>query len=71
MEVPPQLKRTQHNTISLNLGVVLSIGDGIARVSGLPQIKAGEMVYIFGAKKKVRGLALNLETEQVGVVVFW
>jgi len=53
-----------------SLGVILAIGDGIARVSGLPSIKAGEMVYIFGAKKKVRGLALNLESEHIGVVVF-
>jgi len=55
---------------SLDQGFVLSIGDGIARVDGLPDIKAGEMVYIFGDKKKIRGLALNLETDQVGVVVF-
>jgi proton translocating ATP synthase F1 alpha subunit len=54
----------------LNLGFVLSIGDGIARVSGLPKIKAGEMVYIFGSATKVRGLTLNLETDVVGIVVF-
>jgi len=53
-----------------NLGVVLSIGDGIARVTGLPHIQSGEMVYLFGMQEKVRGLALNLETEQIGVVVF-
>ena len=62
--------KTVHTKHLSNLGVVLAIGDGIARVAGLPQIKAGEMVYIFGAKKKVRGLALNLETEQIGVVLF-
>jgi len=53
-----------------NLGVVLSVGDGIARVSGLPDIQSGEMVYLFGTQEKVRGLALNLETEQIGVVIF-
>jgi proton translocating ATP synthase F1 alpha subunit len=53
-----------------NIGIVLSVGDGIARVAGLPSIKAGEMVYIFGARKKIRGLALNLETDQLGIVVF-
>jgi proton translocating ATP synthase F1 alpha subunit len=68
--VPSLSASNEAMALSLNLGVVLSIGDGIARVSGLPQIKAGEMVYLFGAKKKVRGLALNLETEQIGVVVF-
>jgi proton translocating ATP synthase F1 alpha subunit len=53
-----------------NLGVILAVSDGIARVSGLPEIQSGEMVYIFGLNEKVRGLALNLETDQVGVVVF-
>jgi len=62
--------KNNYMTQTSNLGVVLAIGDGIARVAGLPQIKAGEMVYIFGARKKVRGLALNLETEQIGVVLF-
>ncbi len=59
-----------NETNNPNLGLVLSVGDGIARVSGLPYVKSGEMVYIFGEGQKVRGLALNLETEQVGVVVF-
>ena len=53
-----------------NVGVILSVGDGIARVSGLPTIQAGEMVYIFGETQKIRGLALNLETDQVGIVIF-
>jgi len=53
-----------------NLGIVLSVGDGIARVTGLPDIQSGEMVYLFGMHEKIRGLALNLETEQIGVVVF-
>jgi proton translocating ATP synthase F1 alpha subunit len=57
-------------TTNNNIGIILSIGDGIARVSGLPEIKAGEMVYLFGAEQTLRGLALNLETEEVGVVVF-
>ncbi len=53
-----------------NLGTVLAIGDGIARVNGLPYVQSGEMVYLFGAEQTIRGLALNLEAEQVGVVVF-
>jgi F-type H+-transporting ATPase subunit alpha len=53
-----------------NLVVVLYIGDGIARVTGLPDIQSGEMVYLFGMQEKVRGLALNLEAEQIGVVIF-
>jgi F-type H+-transporting ATPase subunit alpha len=47
-------------------GTVVSIGDGIARVHGLSKVKAGEMVEF---KTGVRGMALNLETDNVGVVV--
>jgi proton translocating ATP synthase F1 alpha subunit len=48
-------------------GVVLSIGDGIARVYGLKKIQAGEMVLF---QTGVKGMALNLENDNVGVVVF-
>ncbi len=49
-------------------GQVLSVGDGIARVFGLQNVMAGEMVEFPGAG--VRGMALNLENDNVGVVVF-
>ena len=49
-------------------GQVLSVGDGIARVFGLQNIMSGEMVEFPGAG--VRGMALNLETDNVGVVIF-
>ena len=49
-------------------GQVLSVGDGIARVFGLQNVMAGEMVEFPGAG--VRGMALNLETDNVGVVIF-
>lgn len=49
------------------IGRVLSIGDGIARVYGLNKIQAGEMVE-FGSG--VKGMALNLESDNVGVVLF-
>ncbi len=49
-------------------GQVLSVGDGIARVFGLQNIMAGEMVQFPGAG--LRGMALNLETDNVGIVVF-
>src|SRR5487761_2422578 len=49
-------------------GQVLSVGDGIARVFGLQNCMAGEMVEFPGAG--VRGMALNLETDNVGVVIF-
>jgi len=49
------------------VGEVLSVGDGIARVWGLDKVQAGEMVEFPGA---IRGMALNLETDNVGVVIF-
>src|SRR3990172_7958835 len=49
------------------IGQVLSVGDGIARVFGLDQVQAGEMVEFPGG---VKGMALNLEADNVGVVIF-
>ena len=49
------------------VGEVLSVGDGIARVYGLDNVQAGELVELPGG---VRGMALNLETDNVGVVIF-
>lgn len=48
-------------------GTVISIGDGIARVVGLNKVQAGEMVEF---RSGIRGMALNLETDNVGVVIF-
>src|SRR5215218_7490277 len=50
------------------VGTVLTVGDGIARVYGLQNVMAGEMVLFPGAG--VRGMALNLESDNVGVVIF-
>ena len=49
------------------IGQVLSVGDGIARVYGLDNVQAGEMVEFPGG---IRGMALNLESDNVGVVIF-
>ncbi|MCC0056708.1 MAG: F0F1 ATP synthase subunit alpha [Rhodobiaceae bacterium] len=49
------------------VGQVLSVGDGIARVYGLDNVQAGEMVEFPGG---IRGMALNLETDNVGIVIF-
>ncbi|TWT15796.1 F0F1 ATP synthase subunit alpha [Reyranella sp. CPCC 100927] len=49
------------------VGSVLSVGDGIARVHGLDNVQAGEMVEFPGG---IKGMALNLETDNVGVVIF-
>ena len=49
------------------VGRVISIGDGVARVYGLDQVRAGEMVEFSSG---VRGMALNLERDNVGIVIF-
>ena len=49
------------------VGQVLSVGDGIARIYGLDKVQAGEMVEFASG---VKGMALNLESDSVGVVVF-
>ena len=49
------------------VGQVLSVGDGVARVYGLDNVQAGEMVEFPGS---IRGMALNLEDDNVGVVIF-
>jgi F-type H+/Na+-transporting ATPase subunit alpha len=50
-----------------DVGRILSVGDGIARVYGLDNVQAGEMVEFPGG---VKGMALNLERDNVGVVIF-
>jgi F-type H+-transporting ATPase subunit alpha len=52
---------------SAEVGQVLSVGDGIARVYGLDNVQSGEMVEFPGG---IKGMALNLETENVGIVIF-
>ncbi len=49
------------------VGQVLSVGDGIARIYGLDNVQAGELVEFAGG---IKGMALNLETDNVGVVIF-
>ena len=49
------------------VGQVLSVGDGIARIYGLDSVQAGEMVEFPGG---IKGMALNLEEDNVGVVIF-
>jgi F-type H+-transporting ATPase subunit alpha len=49
------------------VGQVLSVGDGIARIHGLDQVQAGEMVEFAGG---IKAMALNLEDDNVGVVIF-
>jgi F-type H+-transporting ATPase subunit alpha len=49
------------------IGQVLSVGDGIARIHGLDKVQAGEMVEFPGG---IKGMALNLESDNVGAVIF-
>ena len=49
------------------VGQVLSVGDGVARVYGLDNVHAGEMVEFPGG---IKGMALNLEVDNVGIVIF-
>ena len=51
-----------------DVGTVLSVGDGIARIYGLDNVQAGELIEFPSAG--VKGMALNLETDNVGVVIF-
>ena len=62
-----QIKNFGQDAEVAEIGRVLSVGDGIARVYGLDNIQAGEMVEFPGG---IMGMALNLETDNVGIVIF-
>jgi F-type H+/Na+-transporting ATPase subunit alpha len=62
-----QIKNFGREAEVSEVGQVLSVGDGIARVYGLDKVQAGELVEFPGG---VAGMALNLETDNVGVVIF-
>ena len=62
-----QIKNFGQEAEVSEVGQVLSVGDGIARVYGLDNVQAGEMVEF---ESGVKGMALNLEVDNVGVVIF-
>jgi F-type H+/Na+-transporting ATPase subunit alpha len=62
-----QIKNFGKDAEVSEVGRVLSVGDGIARVHGLDNVQAGEMVEFPGG---IRGMALNLEVDNVGIVIF-
>nr|YP_009667510.1 ATP synthase CF1 subunit alpha [Trentepohlia odorata]QCW57813.1 ATP synthase CF1 subunit alpha [Trentepohlia odorata] len=64
--IAQQLERYDQEVKYSNVGVVMSVGDGIARVYGLEQVMAGELLEF---ADKTIGLTLNLETNNVGVVL--
>jgi F-type H+/Na+-transporting ATPase subunit alpha len=62
-----QIKNFGQEAEVSEVGQVLSVGDGVARVYGLDNVQAGEMVEF---ENGTRGMALNLETDNVGIVIF-
>ena len=62
-----QISNFDNASEASEVGQVLSVGDGIARVYGLDKVQAGEMVEMPGG---VKGMALNLENDNVGIVIF-
>ena len=62
-----QIKKVGDKAEVSEVGQVLSVGDGIARIYGLDNVQAGEMVEFSDGSK---GMALNLESDNVGVVIF-
>lgn len=66
-QIKRQLESFEAPVQTMDVGQILEIGDGIARVSGLSQVMAGELVEF--PKTGVLGLALNLEETNVGVVI--
>ena len=62
-----QISKYNKNVEVAETGSVLSVGDGVARVYGLENVMAGEMVEF---PNGIQGMALNLETSQVGIVIF-
>ena len=67
MLLKDQIKNFGETAEVSEIGKVLSVGDGIARVFGLDNVQAGEMVEFEDGSK---GMALNLESDNVGVVIF-
>ena len=65
--IKEQIKKFGEKAEVSEVGQVLSVGDGIARVYGLDNVQAGEMVEFSGG---IKGMALNLESDNVGVVIF-
>ena len=61
-----EIKDINDQTKVSEVGTVLTVGDGIARVYGLDNVQAGEMVEFPG---KIKGMALNLEDDNVGVIL--
>ena len=62
-----QIENFDDNVELAEIGQVISVGDGVASIYGLDNVQAGELVEFEGG---IMGMALNLETDSVGVVLF-
>ena len=65
--IKDRIAKSEANIDVAQVGKVLSVGDGVARVYGLDEVQAGELVEFSSG---VKGMALNLEEDNVGVVIF-
>ena len=65
--IQKQVENFDNKASKSEIGTVLEVGDGIARVFGLDNVQAGELVEFPG---NITGMALNLEEDNVGVVIF-
>src|SRR5438105_7084146 len=66
-QLEEQLKDLKLRSTKENIGVVIEVGDGIARIEGLSEVKSSELLQF---PNNVSGLALNLEQYNVGAVLF-
>jgi proton translocating ATP synthase F1 alpha subunit len=67
-KIPKRFRGLGRNKLGSSFGRIISVKDGVAFVSGLKDIKVGEMVEF--VNKGLTGMALNLESEQVGCIIF-
>lgn len=66
-DIERQIEKARFTSSAKNIGRVIEIGDGVARVSGLSDVAASELVSF---KNGITGLALNLEEDSVGIIIF-
>ena len=65
--IKEQIKNFDSTSELSEVGTVLSVGDGIARIYGLDQVQSGEMIEFPGG---IKGMVLNLESDNVGAVSY-
>lgn len=66
-DIQKQIDKSKFSQSAKNVGTILEIGDGVVRVTGLSDVAAGELVSF---PHNIKGLALNLEEDSVGIVIF-